>query len=143
MSDVHPINPTNRLTLMLALHEDINNVASYVTEFIMSGNFKPTYPPNEELSLEERDALSALKAIPSIESALKKVIRDVASSPLFLLFTYLDGVTEPTDDESWSGVALIDMPEDEAFDEELSSEEMLHDNFFGTYWDWKEKKQRI
>jgi hypothetical protein len=126
---------------MTALHEDINNAAAYVTEAVMNGIYKPTYPPNEELSSEEQDALKALKTIPSIEGALKKAIRDAASSPLFLLFTYLDGVGEPTYDGNWSGVTLIDMPDDEDFDELVSSDQMLHDNFFDTYWDWKEKQQ--
>ncbi|MFA8434288.1 MAG: hypothetical protein ACEPOZ_07205 [Marinifilaceae bacterium] len=49
----------------------------------------------------------------------------------------IDQTTDPDEDlGEWTGLSLID------FDEEVEeNDEMPHDTFSESYWDWKEKRQ--
>ncbi len=95
-----------------------------------------TYPPGETLTTEERVALKNLELSPAARSALRKVVADTASAPLFRLFSLMDGVSDPElgDLEFWSGVGFADKPS--AADDE---ETMLHDEFYSSYWEYKSR----
>lgn len=57
------------------------------------------------------------------------------SDVFFGFLNILDGTSDPLIEyEKWSEVMLID------FSEQKEVDSMLHDDFFGTYWDWKEKR---
>jgi hypothetical protein len=68
----------------------------------------------------------------TVLSALKKIIVDAASYPVFHLFELMDGVTDPQNySEYWAGFKLV------ARSDEDTSEFDLHDEFYATYDDWK------
>jgi hypothetical protein len=94
-----------------------------------------SYPPNEEgrLTDEELAALARLRLEPAARSALRKIVRDAASSPLFQLFCLLDAVGAPelTSVTPWLAVNLAPAKGDRP---------MMHDEFFDSYWSYLEKR---
>jgi hypothetical protein len=65
------------------------------------------------------------------------VLADNSAGVLIELMNLIDQTTDPDEDlGEWTGLSLID------FDEEVEeNDEMLHDTFSESYWDWKEKRQ--
>lgn len=124
----------NKKTLLVQLHKDIDEISTKIAKNLSKGKCDDIiYPPapNAQLSEEEKAAVKKIKNIPGIESALKKIIRDSHSYPLFNLFNFIDGTGDPAGDK-WTGVSLLDLNID---DDE--GKEFLHDGFFETYWDYK------
>ncbi|OEK04222.1 hypothetical protein [Roseivirga misakiensis] len=125
----------NNKTLKLALHQSIENYADYSANLLSKGNIEDSiiYPPNGGLTNEERHSLKQLSKIPHLKSALRKVLADNAAQVVFDLFNHIDGTTDP--DEAlgeWTGVSLVDKTDDIE-----ENDEMHHDNFLDTYWDWR------
>lgn len=127
----------NKLTLLLSLHQSIEESANSSANDIQHGrtNQLINYPPNGGFTEDETIELEKLKNNQILKSALRKVIASSISDTLFELFNIIDGTTDPaTEVGEWSEVMLVD------FDEENEVDSMLHDEFFETYWDWKEKR---
>jgi len=121
-------------TLMVALNNDIEDVAEALARSVMDGSVarQMLYPPNNGFTSEEQQALEALKAIPNIESALRKVLADAAAYPICKFFGYADGITDPTDDE-WSGIYLTERPDDEDIEVQDTSYDA---EIYHRYWNW-------
>ena len=90
-----------------------------------------TYPPGELLNGKEIAALRKLSDDPILQSALRKIMKDVAAYPLFHLFTLLDGVGDPQGTTDWSGARLFRSGDEQS--------PMLHDEFFNSYRAWKDQ----
>ena len=67
------------------------------------------------------------------KSGLKKIISDACSSPLFHLFSLMDGVADPENEDigEWYGIDFSEKDE--------NTDTTLHDDFFETYWDYNDK----
>lgn len=118
--------------LFIEVHRYIEDAATSTAAALRAGRVGILYPPNGGLTDAEQAALESLKVTPDLESALRKVIADAASSPLFHLFCLLDGVGTPHQHgEEWVGLALSRMTEDE------EPSNFLHDEFNDTYWTWR------
>ncbi|RYJ41275.1 hypothetical protein NU09_3018 [Flavobacterium beibuense] len=113
---------------MLEIHNSINSYSNELSEDI-------TYPPGSELTEAEKEELRKINNNSVLKSALQKITADTAASVVFDIFCLIDGVTNPAGE--WTGIKLEDMGEDE----ELESEEMLHDKFYETYGDWQENNE--
>jgi hypothetical protein len=125
----------NNKTLMLTLHQEIEKCADYIANRLDRGETSDllNYPPNCGLTAEEENALKKLENDESLKSALRKILADNSASVLFEFFNNLDGTTDPDPEiGDWTEVALVDKVEDIE-----PSDEMLHDYFYSTYWDWK------
>jgi hypothetical protein len=98
-------------------------------------NPKLSYPPDVELSANETDALSTLD-FSKPGSALRKVVADACSYPVFQFFSLMDAVADPETDlgESWLGATLEEKTDDE-------DEPMLHDELFDSYWLYKKERK--
>ena len=128
------ISEQQKLALFLDIHRAIEEAASEaLAQAASPTEFSIAYPPNGGLSEEEMFVLGNLPFSPVLESALRKIIADAASYPIFRLFSLLDGVSDPYEyKEFWPGLTLS--PSDE---EEVTEDSLLHDDFFGTYWNWR------
>ena len=122
-------------SLFIEVHRAIEAAATRTAAALRTGALELTYPPNAGLSPAEQAALESLHITPDSESALRKVVADAASAPLFQLFALLDGVGDPGGyDDVWLGLVLSKPGEDE------EGGEMLHDEFFDSYWWWRERR---
>lgn len=130
------ISANNERALMVQLNADIESAAQNTVRAILEGTLqrRMSYPPNHGLTEEEFKALDFLKGSPQLESALRKVIADAASVPVFRLLTYIDGVADP-DTDAWEGIYLVDRP-DEDSDIEVA-DTSYHDQLYACYWDWR------
>jgi hypothetical protein len=122
--------------IFLEMHKEIGDAVAIGLQWLGSsqqGTDVP-YPPGECLTAEEKLALENLKLSPVAQSALAKIMTDTASAPLFHLFSLMDGVSDPEsgDFEFWPGLDFVEKNV-EPNDEEV----MLHDEFYGSYWDYK------
>lgn len=125
----------NRNTLMIHLHQTIEQQAVYVTENLLNGiyNRLAIYPPNGGLTSSEIEALEVIKGNESLRSALRKILAGNSASVLFDMFNIIDGTGDPDPSiGEWSEVVIIDRPEDY-----IEDHEMFHDEFFSTYENWK------
>jgi hypothetical protein len=123
--------------LLISLHGKIESNAEYFTNKIFEdkNNFDLNYPPNQEFTAEE---LKILKELPNnlvLKSALKKVFAACTASVIFDMFCDIDGVSEPNGTDDWFGLDLKEKEEDS------EDNEFLHDEFYGTYWDWKDENE--
>lgn len=126
------LSESNRHTLLVAVHQSIEEGAAYYAKNLLEGQTEaPSYPSNGGFTAEERKALHLLKGNDALYSAMRKVLASCAAGPVFDLFSYLDGVTEPEHGD-WKGVCLVDRPE---VAEE--TEGFLHEEFYDAYWDWR------
>ena len=109
-----------------AIDESTESVAQLQTSDL-------SYPPGVELTPDETTALSSLSLSEPAKSGLRKLVANACSYPLFQFFCLLDGVADPeTDlDDEWLGGTIAEKPEED--------EVMLHDEFFESYWLWKEE----
>jgi len=130
------MSENNEQALMVQVNADIEDAAQNAARSLMDGSFQShiTYPPNHGFTSEELTALAALKAMPNLESALRKIIADAASFPVSRVFEYIDGIADPNDD-AWSGVYLTDRP-DRGDNVELD-DTSYHDGMQARYWDWR------
>lgn len=97
------------------------------------------YPPNGNLTKKEVKALEELKGKEDLTSALRKILASATADVFFDIFNVIDGTADPDPDiGNWTEVMIVDKPED--LDEHA---DFLHDAFYDTYWDWKEKREDI
>jgi hypothetical protein len=126
----------NRNSLLLTLHKQIEEYADVIANTIFHGRpVYMTYPPNAGLTIAEEEALQLLKGNEQMMTALRKVLASNTSDVFFSFFNVIDGTASPdVEVGSWSEVMLVDKAED------FPGDEFLHDEFYGTYWDWKERR---
>jgi len=135
------LNGKNLKLLMLYLHNNIHGSVDWSFDSIKDGRLKEmiSYPPDVELYDQELVELSrVLKDNPSLENTLKKIMINAAMYPLFDFFNFIDGTGDILDGE-YEALELVECTFDEVENLE-DREDFLHDLFFETYWDWKEKK---
>lgn len=129
----------NRNTLMITLHQKIEEYADVSSDLILKGEISEnlSYPPDYGLTDEELCELEKLKGNEVLKSALRKVLADNSAGIVFELMNLLDQTTDPDIEMGeWSGISLID------YNEEVEEDDiMLHDNFFETYSEWKKKRE--
>ena len=126
----------NLKTLMLFLQQKIEENADYISDQLDKGNSTDflTYPPNGGLTEKENLALQKLKNDQDLKSAMRKILADNSANVLFDLFNIIDGTTDPDENlGKWTEICLVDKT-----DEIEDNEEMLHDELFEKYWDWRE-----
>ncbi|MFN3195665.1 MAG: hypothetical protein ACE364_06950 [Chlorobiota bacterium] len=64
---------------------------------------------------------------------MRKVFASNTADVFFSELSIVDGTADPTVEfGNWEEVMLVD------FDEKYKMDSMLHDDFYGTYWDWRE-----
>jgi hypothetical protein len=124
-------------SLLVEVHHAIAESATTTVDALgdPSARQSVTYPPNEEFTLAEVEALKGLRLSDAARTGLRKVIADAAAYPFFHFFSLLDGVVDPPlilngeqmFDGVWTGVAIRPKSGEH--------EEMLHDAFYDTYWD--------
>lgn len=130
------ISDNNIKTLMLSLHKSIEDYANQVSNQLMIGETTDflNYPPNCGLTDAEHKALEKLKNDQELRNALRKILADNSASVIFDLMNNIDGTTDPDENfGEWTQICFVDSSE-----EIEPPDEMLHDNFYATYWDWKE-----
>jgi len=121
---------------MITLHQKIEEYADYTTDKLDKGETSDllAYPPNCGLTEKESLALGKLKSDPNLKNALRKIFANNSASVLFDLMNLLDGTTDPDENNGkWTEISFVDKTENIE-----ENAEMLHDNFFATYRDWKE-----
>ena len=115
--------------LLFEMHKAINESSNSATNDIE--NLDLTYPPGIDFTSSELLALKNMDLSGDAKSALKKIITDACSYPLFQLFSLLDGVADPNDINEWCGLTLTNKNEQD--------EEMLHDDFYESFHDYQNK----
>ena len=71
----------------------------------------------------------------TLKSALRKVFASNTADVIFSFLNIIDGTSDPTVEfGEWKEVMLVD------FNDGNEMDSMLHDDFYETYWDWKEKR---
>jgi hypothetical protein len=134
------VGKATRTALLVEIHRSIEESAASAVQRIGDPEVTPqvNYPPNGELTAAEREALHTLRLTDAARSGLLKLVKDAAAYPFFHFFSLLDGVADPPetfDDERvyekvWQGLSLVPKTEDE---------EMLHDDFFESYWSYRQE----
>lgn len=126
----------NRNTMMLFLQQKIEEKAANIVEQIEKGETTDflTYPPNGGLTEEENLSLQKLKNDATFKNALRKILADNSAGVLFELLNVIDGTSDPDEElGEWSEISLVDKT-----DEIEENPEMLHNELYSKYWDWKE-----
>jgi hypothetical protein len=129
-----------RRALLLDMHRSIEEVSTKVASQLVSST-RPTlvYPPNAGLNSAEAQAVGQLKAIPGLESALRKIIASAASEPLYHLVCILDGIGDPSNFEGpWLGARIE--PVSDVSDEAQEDVEPLRYDFYDFYWEWRKRR---
>jgi hypothetical protein len=124
------LTPDQLQALMIEVHREIEGHARLTVNTLMpTGRLGAMdYPPNGGLTDEERTALSGLASDPAIVSGLRKVIAASTGSFVFRLLNLVDGTADPLNfSGDWGCVELV----------EGEGDQMLHEHFFETYWDWR------
>jgi hypothetical protein len=130
------LSENNNRTLMLTLHQKIEEFAERTSDNLNIGKTEDllVYPPNCGLSEKESLSLEKLKDDPNLKSALRKILADNSAGIVFDLMNLLDGTTDPNKNlGKWTEISFVDKTED--IEENM---EMFNNTFFETYWDWKE-----
>lgn len=128
------ISEKQKHALFIEIHKTIEEATVAAVEGLSSlPNLQLAYPPNGGLSDEEKSALAKLSISSVQKNALRKIVADAASYPVFHLLTLLDGVSDPGGyEEIWPGFVLE--PKSEDYE---SIDSFLHDEADGVYWDWR------
>ena len=117
------------------LSDEVRNAITGAADEMKRGTTL-VYPPSEEARLtdEEIAALSALHLPTAARSALRKIIRAAASTPLFRTFCLLDAVGDPelTRVATWLPVNLEPASADRG-------RAMMHDEFANCYSQYSER----
>ena len=122
-------------TLMISLHKKIEEYSDYLSTQINNGNpvEHVTYPPNNGFTKDEIDSLRLLSSNPILKSAIRKLMADNIAGVLFDFFNYIDGTGDPEEElGKWTELSFVDKS-----DEIEPPNEMLHDKFYETYWNWR------
>ena len=126
-----------RTTLLVAIHREIERNADATARELAreGGEVELSYPPNSSFSEEEAAALQLLPKSKEMVSALRKVIASATAESFFSFFCVLDGVADPDEEQ-------VDWPSFEIspIEEEEDGDDLLHDDFFGTYWIWRYRR---
>jgi hypothetical protein len=131
------LSEENKMSLLVSIHKLIEINSDYSADSIENNTLDQliNYPPNGGQTESEKLELSKLEGNTLLKSALRIVMASNVSDVFFGFLNILDGTSDPLIEyEKWSEVMLID------FSEQKEVDSMLHDDFFGTYWDWKEKR---
>ena len=66
---------------------------------------------------------------------MRKLIADNSAGIIFNMFNFFDGTGTPkNDDGTWTGIKLVDEEQNE---NSAPIDDMLHDKFYETYWEWR------
>lgn len=135
--DKRKLSDKNRNTLLIGVNRDIETTVEEITEAMAKKRLNNllSYPPNCGFTPEELKALENIKMDNDLKSALRKILAEACSRPLFSLFNYIDGTGDPGKD--WTSVSFLDKELDT--DEEG---EFLHDKFFELYWEWRKLRPK-
>ena len=122
--------------LMLHVHATIEDHARYAANALApSGRLsRPSYPPNGGYTEAEVAALDGLASTPDRVSGLRKLVAEAIASTVFSLFNVIDGTGDPLTSTDWLGFELVEL------DDDADVVPMLHDEFFETYWAWRERR---
>jgi hypothetical protein len=133
------LNDAQRLALFLQMHRSIEEAATKMASQVMSADAPQLlYPPNAGFNRAETQAISKLRAIPGLESALRKVIASATSVPLYTLICILDGIGDPADYAGeWLGARIVPLPPDADNSEDV---EPLRYEFMDSYWEWRKTR---
>ena len=114
------LSDTNRKILLDYIIDILRKRASSISKEFLSKKFND-FPANDQ---EARD-WSKLKSIEHIQPLLQRLLEMNATDVLLELFCLIDGAAHP-ENTDWTGVLLVDMPED--FDEYVVflHDELLH-----------------
>ena len=132
------LSEENRRILLVNLHDLIAEYADTTATHIQNKSISQliTYPPNGGLTDAEKSEIEKLDGNEVLKIALRKVLASNAADVIFGLLNLIDGTADPdVDAANWGEVRLVD------FSAENEETEMLHDEFYSTYWDWREKKK--
>lgn len=130
------LSEENRRILLINLHQIIAEYANTTADHLLHKKIDQliNYPPNGGLTDEEAGELAKLAGNEQLRSALSKILASNSAEVIFSLLNFIDGTTDPDiDADNWGGVMLVDLSEDN------ETTEMLHDEFFATYREWKDK----
>ena len=129
------LSENNRHTLLLAIHQSIEEQAAGSANDLFQGHTNALdYPSNGGFTDEEKESLKLLQNNSALQSALRKTLASCAAGVVFDLLNLIDGTSDPEHGD-WDGLSLIDKTE------EAEAGDLLHDDFFGTYWDWRKKRK--
>jgi hypothetical protein len=134
-----PLSEENRKTLLINLHKWIEESANTSANHIFHGRFNQliNYPPNGGLTKEEVKVLVELNGKDNLKSALRKIFASTTADVFFEFLNVVDGTSDPDlGTGEWYQVSIVDKSDDNDKDMEF-----LHDDFYGSYWDWKGKRK--
>ena len=102
----------------------------------------------DELNLtdSELNGLKTLQLTPESISGIEKIVYENLMAAFFEAFCIIDGVGDPDEslmepNEIWYGLKLSEVVYNEDDDEEEEYREMLHDELYSTYYEWKAARQ--
>ena len=127
----------NAKALLVDLNQDIEEYAEYSVRSILDDkNFEfLSYPPNSGFTDPEKAELGKLSNNEHLKNVLRKVIADSSAGVIFDMLNVFDGTGSPKYYyDEWSGVKLID---EEFQENEEEFNDMLHDRFYESYWEWR------
>lgn len=131
------LSDENRDIFLTNAHAIIEDEANFSASKIEFGKINQLidYPPNGGLTDDENKEILKLKGNPILKSALRKVIASSSASVFFSILNVIDGTSSPeVKSDEWDDVMLVDMGDD------FEEGEMLHDEFYSTYWKWKSQR---
>lgn len=129
------LSSENRTALLLHVHKAIDDYANHTIGQLQKNQLDDliNYPPNGGLTEAEKATLRKLANDETLRIALYKILAGNAGEVVFNLLNLIDGTSDPeVGNDQWTGVMLVDLPEDDDEDRE-----MLHDSFFDTYLDYR------
>ena len=134
------LSNTNAKILLVEANRIIEKYAdSDATKIVEKKDFNfMCYPPNCGFSDAEKIELGKLDNNEALKSAWRKLFANNSATVLFHLFNIIDETGDPQGENSaWTGVKMIDLEPNKDLE---PAEDFLHDMFFDTYWDWREKR---
>lgn len=130
------LSEENKRILLVNLHNLIAEYANTTANHIQNKRTDQliNYPSNGGLTDEEKGEIEKLNGNEILKSALRKVLASNSADVIFSLLNIIDGTADPDFDSAiWGEVMLVDL----SAENEVTG--MLHDEFFSTYWEWREK----
>lgn len=131
------LSENNKKSLLVSVHQLIEESANHTVNDLENKRINQIidYPSNGGFTDSEKSELEKLEVNSNLKSALRKVLASNTADVFFSFLNIVDGTADPTIEYGdWQDVMLVD------FDEENEMDSMLHDDFYETYWDWKEKR---
>ena len=131
------LSENNKKSLLVSVHQLIEESANHTVNDLENKRINRIidYPSTGGFTESEKPELEKLEVNSDLKSALRKVLASNTADVFFSFLNIVDGTADPTIEYGdWQDVMLVD------FDEENDMDSMLHDDFYETYWDWKEKR---